>query len=116
MGIRMGENQIVTNEHRNFANEIATIENDLSMDRIGNMNNIEAGQRILNDSQARDSFLNERHSQIANYEKLSDEMKKKLNDDAIHLMQQHPAALGKINDIKSFTEYKQDSLNSGNPT
>lgn len=51
MGVRMGENQIVTNEHRNFANEIATIENDLSIDRIGNMGNIDAGQKILNDSQ-----------------------------------------------------------------
>ncbi|MCE2507195.1 MAG: hypothetical protein J4F36_12175, partial [Nitrosopumilaceae archaeon] len=104
MGTRMGENQIVTNAHRNLANEIATIENDLSMDRIGNMSNIEAGQRILNDSQARDSFLNERHSQIANYEKLSDEMKKKLNDDSLQIIQQHPAALGKLENTDKFAK------------
>lgn len=117
MGVRMGENQIVTNEHRNFANEIATIENDLSIDRIGNMSNIEAGQRILNDSQARDSFLNERRNHIVNYERFSDEMKKDLETKELQLMRQHPAAIGKmINEMKSFTGSKQDSLNSENPT
>ena len=117
MGIRMGENQIVTNEHRNLANEIAIIENDLSMDRIGNMGNIEAGQRILNDSQVRDSFLNERRNHIVNYERFSDEMKKDLETKELQLMRQHPAAVGKmINEMKSFTGSKQDSLNSENPT
>ena len=96
MGIRMGENQIVTNEHRNLANEFATIENDLSMDRIGNMGNIEAGQRILNDSQVRDSFLNESHKRVVGYKNMSDEMKKKLDDGTLHAMYQHPSALGRM--------------------
>ena len=116
MGVRMGENQIVTKEHRNLANEFAVIENDLSTDRIGNMGNIDAGQRILNDPQARDLFLKERHNHIANYEKLSDEMKKKFNDDVLQTMQQHLAALKIIKDSKSFAEYKQDSMNSENQT
>ena len=96
MGIRMGENQIVTNAHRNLANEIATIENDLKTDPIGNMGNIEAGQRILNDSQARDSFLNEHHKRIIGYNNMSDEMKKKLDDGTLQVMQQHPNAIGKL--------------------
>lgn len=103
MGIRMGENLIVTNEHRNLANEFAIIENDLKMDPIRNMGNIDAGQRILNDPQARDLFLNEHHNHIANYEKLSEEMRKNLEDRGLDLMKQHPAAVGKLSEaMKEF--------------
>jgi len=104
MGVRMGENHIVTNEHRRLANEFAAIENDLKTDPIENMGNIDAGQKILNDSQVRDSFLNERRNHIANYERFSDEMKKDLETKELQLMNQHPAAVGKmINEMKSFT-------------
>lgn len=117
MGIRMGENLIVTNEHRNFANDLTAIENDLKMDQIGNMGNIDAGQRILNDPQARDSFLNERRNHIVNYERLSEEMRKSLETRELQVMKQHPAALGKmINDTRFALGNKQDSLNSENPT
>lgn len=117
MGIRMGENLIVTNEHRNFANDLTAIENDLKMDQIGNMGNIDAGQRILNDPQARDSFLNERSNHIVNYERLSEEMRKSLETRELQVMKQHPAALGKmINDTRFVLGNKQDSLNSENPT
>ncbi|KEQ55980.1 hypothetical protein AAA799N04_01615, partial [Marine Group I thaumarchaeote SCGC AAA799-N04] len=104
-------------EHRRLANEFAAIENDLKTDPIENMGNIDAGQKILNDSQVRDSFLNERRNHIANYERFSDEMKKDLETKELQLMNQHPAAVGKmINEMKSFTGSKQDSLNSENPT
>ena len=96
MGIRMGENQIVTNEHRNLANEFAVIENDFGTDRIGNMSNIDAGQKILNDSQARDSFLNDLHSNIVGYNRMSEEMKMKLQEKELELMKEHPATLERL--------------------
>jgi len=107
MGIRMGENLIVTNEHKNLANELATIENDLKMDPIGNMGNIEAGQRILNDPQTKDIFLTERCNHVANYEKLSEEMRKNLEMKEHQLMKQHPAAIGKL------TESMKDLVGKG---
>jgi len=117
MGIRMGENIIVTNEHRNFANELAAIENDLKDDKISNMSNIDAGHRILNDTQAQDSFLNEFHKRVTGYNRMSDEMKKKLDDGTLQAMNQHPSSLGKVfENMKITTVSKQDPLNSVNPT
>ena len=117
MGIRMGENLIVTNEHRNLANEIATIEKDLKTDPIGNMGNIDVGQRILNDPQARDSFFNDFHKHVVGYNKMSDEMKKKLDEGTLQVMQQYPNALGKMfENVKIHAVSKQNSLDSVNPT
>lgn len=109
MGIQMGENLIVTNEHRNFANQIATIENDLKMDPIGNMSTIDAGQRILNDPQARDSILNELHKHVTGYTKMSDGMKTKLDDGTLQTMYQHPSALGKMFDTKLVNKGYRES-------
>ena len=103
MGIRMGENQIVADEHRNLTNKFAIIENDLREDQISNMSNIDAGQKILDDPQARDSFLNEFHKRVVGYNNMSDEMKIKLQEKELELMNQHPAALGKFSEkINNF--------------
>ncbi len=116
MGIRMGENMIVNNEHRNLANDLTAIENDLKDDKISNMGNIDAGHRILDDSQTRDSFLKEFHKRVTGYKRMSEEMKKKLDDYTLQIMWQHPAVLTKIIQNMDFTEYKQVPFNSKNPT
>jgi hypothetical protein len=117
MGIRMGENTIVVNGQRSFGNELAVIENDLRIDPIGNMGNIETGQRVLNDPQARNTILSELHNRVIGYNNMSEEMKKKLDDGALQTMLQHPSAVGKMfENMKVFRGYKQDSLNSVNPT
>jgi hypothetical protein len=110
MGIRMGENLIVNNKHRNLENDLLGFENQLKLDPIGNMENIETGQLILNDPKSRELFLNNVHERVVGFDTMSEEMKKKLDDGTLQIMQQHAAAFGKMTEkMKLFVDkgYKE---------
>lgn len=116
MGIRMGEQAIVTNEHNNLAKKISAIESELEKDLIGNMGNIDAGEKMLNDPQARDSFLNELHKGVVGYNRMSEEMKTKLDDGILQYMHKHPAAIKNMFENIKAIPSKRDPINSLNPT